>query len=273
MAWIIESNRARSSHLSRGVLLAVLLVLLAIGHIPRVAASAPIDGTCEWTVTMLTNIGAQVRWCYIDHVVEYQVEYRSQGTSEWRAVTSKRNWLLVAKLEGGVAYEFRLSARGDGDPYLTTWGTRTEIKRVVYPHRLRLEKIAALAFVVDEPKSVTLPSANGGTPPLTYRLTPSLPEWMSFDDETRVLSGVSTDLAAPTVYRYKVTDQTGSNVWHEFTIEVRPPDLGGWYDANGDRVIDRSEVVEAIADYYDYAISRDSVVEVINLYLRATPTP
>ncbi len=43
-------------------------------------------------------------------------------------------------------------------------------------------------------------------------------------------------------------------------------DLGNRYDVNGDRVIQRDEVIPAIKDYFGSRITREEVIEVIKLY-------
>ena len=54
--------------------------------------------------------------------------------------------------------------------------------------------------------ALTLPAATGGNGTLTYSLTPALPEGLSFDPASRVLSGTPTTSQAATSYTYTVTD-------------------------------------------------------------------
>ena len=244
-----------------------LLGLLLVVQVRSAVAEEP----CRWAVEMLSNHGAWARWCYQDHVVEYNLEYRRVGDREWSSKTSKLNWTLVTKLEEGATYEFRLRARGDGDPYPTTWGAPTSVTTLVYPPRLTLERIPDIAFILGGSNTAILPLSAGGAPPLVHRLTPDLPEWLDFDAEILELSSTSTEIVAPGTYRWKVTDQTGSNVWYEFTIEVRPPDWGRWYDTNTSGLIERREVSVAISNYLTDKVSRDAVLEVVTLYLSETP--
>ena len=252
----------------RGLLTTTALVaMLLVAQARTVTAEEP----CRWQVEMLSNHGAWARWCYQDHVVEYNLEYRRVGDQEWNSRVSKLNWTLVTKLEEGATYEFRLRSRGDGDPYLETWGAATPVITLVYPFRLTLERVPSIAFILGESSTATLLLGAGGVPPLVHRLTPDLPEWLDFDAEILELSSTSTELVAPGAYRWKVTDQTGSNVWHEFTIEVRPADWGRWYDTNTSGLIERREVSVAIGDYLTDKVSRDAVLEVVTLYLSDTP--
>ncbi|WP_423910530.1 putative Ig domain-containing protein [Candidatus Spongiihabitans sp.] len=70
-----------------------------------------------------------------------------------------------------------------------------------------------------------LPAAAGGTAPLTYTLTgPSggaLPDGLSFDQDTRILSGAPTAATAAAVtLTYTVTDANGASVDAAFTVTV-----------------------------------------------------
>ena len=67
--------------------------------------------------------------------------------------------------------------------------------------------IADQTYVKDQPiETLTLPAASGGDAPLTYALTPALPNGLTFDALTRMISGTPTGLQAETTYTYTVTD-------------------------------------------------------------------
>ncbi len=55
-----------------------------------------------------------------------------------------------------------------------------------------------------------------------------------------------------------------ARVYSTYTVT----DLGNRYDANGDSVISRDEVVQAIKDYFDDRITREEVIEVVKLYFQ-----
>ena len=65
-----------------------------------------------------------------------------------------------------------------------------------------------------------LPSATGGIAPLTYRLTPDLPNGLSFDATTLTISGTPTMVTAETIYTYAVTDAAGFVRSQDFSIMV-----------------------------------------------------
>ena len=52
----------------------------------------------------------------------------------------------------------------------------------------------------------TLPAATGGDGELTYTLSPDLPAGLTFDPETRLLSGTPTEAQSATLYTYTATD-------------------------------------------------------------------
>ena len=67
---------------------------------------------------------------------------------------------------------------------------------------------------------LVFPSASGGTLPHTYTLSPALPEGLSFDPTTRILSGTPTSLPPVTEYVYEVEDANGRTSSITFRITV-----------------------------------------------------
>ena len=75
-------------------------------------------------------------------------------------------------------------------------------------------------FISGQPvDAFTLPSATGGTAPLTYTLSPELPAGLSFDAATRTISGTPQSEGSP-VYIYTVTDALGASVTMQ--LQTRP---------------------------------------------------
>ncbi len=69
-----------------------------------------------------------------------------------------------------------------------------------------------------------LPAASGGNGPLTYGLTPALPEGTFFNDypETRSITGAPKVVKPDTLYTYTATDVDGDTVSLTFHISVTP---------------------------------------------------
>ena len=65
-----------------------------------------------------------------------------------------------------------------------------------------------------------LPAAEAGDGTLSYTLEPALPQGMTFDADTRVLSGTPATQAAPTLYTYTATDEDGDRATLVFTLAV-----------------------------------------------------
>ena len=81
--------------------------------------------------------------------------------------------------------------------------------------------VAAQAYLrKQEIASLTLPQATGGDKPLTYALTPNLPEGLRFDKKTRVLSGTPLEAIADTTYTLTATDSNGDKATLMFSLSV-----------------------------------------------------
>ena len=71
----------------------------------------------------------------------------------------------------------------------------------------------------------TLPTADGGDGALAYTLSPSTaPNGMSWDPETRTISGTPTDVTQSTAYTWEAVDSDGDTASLSFTIEVVDPE-------------------------------------------------
>ncbi len=80
-------------------------------------------------------------------------------------------------------------------------------------------------YAPDEPISVTLPAATGGTGALTYAInpTPPLPDGLTFTAATQVLDGTPTTDQDETTYTYTATDNDATNpdsAQQTFTIAI-----------------------------------------------------
>jgi len=75
---------------------------------------------------------------------------------------------------------------------------------------------------------VTLPSATGGNETLRYSLTPALPNGLSFNAATRMISGIPTTTMSNTEYTYTVTDEDGDMDELTFGITVETDSIPGF---------------------------------------------
>ncbi|MCY4233261.1 MAG: fibronectin type III domain-containing protein, partial [Bacteroidetes bacterium] len=67
---------------------------------------------------------------------------------------------------------------------------------------------------------LVLPSAMGGAPPYTYTFTPDPPKGLTFEAETRTLSGTPPEVMDSQLYTYTVEDRAGTSSKQDFEIEV-----------------------------------------------------
>ena len=77
------------------------------------------------------------------------------------------------------------------------------------------------SYVKDtEIATLTLPLATGGNGVLTYALGPSPPDGLTYDPETRTVTGTPTTVSEETTYTYTATDEDGDTATLTFTISV-----------------------------------------------------
>ena len=68
--------------------------------------------------------------------------------------------------------------------------------------------------------AVTLPEAGGGNGPLTYELTPALPDGLTLDVATRRIAGAPSDRTVGASYRWTATDADGDTASLTFVMRV-----------------------------------------------------
>ena len=93
------------------------------------------------------------------------------------------------------------------------------------------DTLTAQSYMMGTAVNVELPVATGGDGTLSYLLLPSPPDGLSFDPETRVLSGIPTTAMAETEYMLTAFDADGDKVSLTFTLEVPLPSPD--FDDNG----------------------------------------
>ena len=130
----------------------------------------------------------RLTWDPRTDVVEYRIEYRESASSDpWTTVerggTSYTASGLICDGEDGREYTFRVSARGDGSPYSTTYGTA--------------------AVITEEPECPTLPDADA---PDDVRATTS-------DDDSVTLAWTEVEHAEGYRVEYVAYDGPGSPNW------------------------------------------------------------
>ncbi len=217
--------------------------------------TAPAPGSVS--VSDPTKTSLKVSWNAVTNGHGYKVERRKSGGS-WSTIRTGVSELEVTTsgLTCGTRYGFRVSTKGDGDPYSTNYGTasseRTGDTSACSPTppdsapSFAGKSIAPIVVAKGvEMTSVILPEATGGDGDLTYSVSgptasaESGPKAAAFDgpvhggirfnSSERKLYGTPTTAQDANTYIYTATDSdTGGKLPKDsatlsFTITVGPP--------------------------------------------------
>ena len=68
-----------------------------------------------------------VSWNSVTDAARYRVDYRPSTRTWWSSVYTSGTSYSLTSLSCGVAYQFRVASRGDGDPYYLSYGTPSSI--------------------------------------------------------------------------------------------------------------------------------------------------
>ena len=190
-------------------------------------------------------------------------------------------------LTGSTEYDVQVravNAAGESEWSPTATETTAPPTAPEAPTGLTARVVSGEARVV---LSWTTPANTGGAPITGYRIEAS-------DDGNSSWTEVDTTTGGGTVYTDDGDDGDGpmfgvEDVRHYRVSAVnsagegapsnvaKAEDLVARYDADGDNMIDKAEVIAAINDYLfgegDQAISKAEVIELINLYLFGPSTP
>ena len=184
-------------------------------------------------------------------------------------------------LNGGTEYDVQVravNAAGESEWSVTATGTTAPPVAPEAPTGLTARVVSGEARVV---LSWTAPANTGGAPITGYKIEASddgSTSWTEvytttgdatgYTDEGDDGNGPMFEVGTMRYYRVSAINPVGpgapSNV-------AKAEDLVARYDADGDNMIDKAEVIEAINDYLfgegEKAISKAEVIELINLYL------
>ena len=184
-------------------------------------------------------------------------------------------------LNGSTQYDVQVrgvNAAGESEWSANVTGTTDPPVAPEAPTGLTARVVSGEAQVV---LSWTAPANTGGAPITGYKIEASddgNTSWtevhttaghvISYTDEGDDGNGPVFEVGTMRYYRVSAVNSVGegapSNV-------AKAEDLVGRYDADGDNMIDKDEVITAINDYLfgegDEAISKADVIELINLYL------
>lgn len=206
---------------------------IAISPDGRRLVSGSHDGSIRsWEV----DTGQELR-SFLGHFAPvFSVDFSPDGTQlisggfdgrirRWEEATGRE---LRVWDHGSIVYSVAVSRDGEffasaGEQTLKLWAWDAEQSTSLEFS----QSIADQSFPRAQPITpLVLPVATGGTAPITYMLTPALPDMLNFDASTRTISGTPTSVtASPVEYTYTATDAIGTTQSLLFRIHVYSPVL------------------------------------------------
>ena len=160
-------------------------------------------------------------------ITGYEVRHRAQNGAwgDWTAVPNSGPSTISAKVAGltnGSAYGLQVRAvnwDGAGEPAdekIATPMAGVDLKPSFEDLTLTGWSYIKDALIITR----ELPVAGGGDGDLTYAISPTLPAGLSFDADTRELSGTPTATKTATEYSYTATDTDGDVATLRLVLEV-----------------------------------------------------
>ena len=179
---------------------------------PTVEAASTTSLSVTWTAP--ANTGPAIS--------DYDVQYREGYSGPWISWdhSGSGTTTTITGLTAGTSYQVQVRAKnaeGDSD-----WSASGAL-----PPSFASETVADQTYAqYVQITPLTLPAATGGDGTLNYALTGpgggALPDGLSFNANTRVLSGMPTAPRSATTYTYTVTDGGGDTATLTFTISISP---------------------------------------------------
>ena len=243
--------------------------------------------TVAWAVPINTGSSA---------ITAYDLRYIETGAADksdanwtvvedvWAAGSGSLQYTLTG-LTGGTQYDVQVravNAAGPGAWSATVTGTPAPPVAPEAPTGLTARVVSGEAQVN---LSWTAPANTGGAPITGYKIEASddgNTSWTEVDTTTgdrTSYTDVGDDGDGPMFgvgdvrhYRVAAINSVGPGAPSDV---AKAEDLVDRYDANGNGMIERSEVIAAINDYLDgvAGITRSGVIRLINLYLDGPSTP
>ncbi len=103
---------------------ATATVSIGVGDVPEDPPPAPQDLEVSLSAGDFT-----IGWTAVSGASEYEIQYRTDPQSSWTALPTVTTSSVTYSPAGGppcdATYEFRVRAYGDGDEYVTDWGTES----------------------------------------------------------------------------------------------------------------------------------------------------
>ena len=177
-------------------------------------------------------------------VTYYEIRNKSANDTDWGSWQSVPVGSLtssddgsklsyrVQNLDESISYKFQIRPVAESASGKKAWGAKSE---TVETTAIATDTAPALGSG-EKPKvyftlgvagtSDPLPAATSGDAPLTYSVV-GLPDWLTFDQETRTLSGTPSVSDGGADYQYQVTDVDGDVATLTIRFSVKPAAVTG----------------------------------------------
>ena len=156
-------------------------------------------------------------------ITGYKIEVSPNGTSSWTDLVantgSTQTTYTHSGLAAGTTRHYRVSAInsvGTSDPSNVAYAT-ADVPSTLFLTGSVSNQFFPIGLSIAD---LVLPTATGGTAPYTYELRPTVPAGLTFDAETRTISGTPSEFTPPETFTWKVEDAVGAESSLEFSIEV-----------------------------------------------------
>ena len=208
---------------------------------PYVIRVAALDGSVEFThaetiatpgatsTIEVTATGGDgeilVSWTAVIGAQRYRIQHRlasgtNFSTGEY-ATSVPAGGFSVSNLELNTRYTVRVEAYGatntlissDTDSATTLGNTSPTFDNT---------EISPITVYLGRPVDATLPAhSSGGNQPFVYTISPRLPAGLTFDSDTRTISGTLTSSFIASSYSYRVRDRHGDTARTSFSFDLR----------------------------------------------------
>ena len=166
---------------------------------------------------------ADLEWSAADGATGYDYRYKFAEGGTWgdAVAAGSRTSASVSDLSDGVEYDFQV--RGTNVAVQSEWSTTASATPIFLEAFAWAETQDDLTYSVDDAiADLTLPSAAGGTgnADVVYSYTGTVPQGLSLDADTRVLSGAPDTAAAATTITWEAARTGNTTLTQDFTITV-----------------------------------------------------
>ena len=203
---------------------------------PAQAEPTPLDAPAPAGSAGDGRIG--LTWAPVPNADSYTVAW-SGGGDTGSATTAETRYTITG-LTNGQEYSVTVTANpADGSTEYASSASDPITVTPVAPVSFGGAELGEYAWQQNVAVHLYLPAATGGTGPLTYSVSPELPDGLVFDPNALTITGKRAATQERAYYAYLAGDDAGDLAFLSFSIEVLPdpvedrPELIAFYRATG----------------------------------------